>query len=155
MSSYTDPKSNPFADGVWIFFTLGGCDAIAKVEDNQSKEDLINELMVSKCICVTLKKRYILKQLQFPMPVMDGKGRPTGEWNTGAIATVGKHEINLELLNEFPLHICLNNVSFIDEFADEDKERLRITVINAEIGAETMIRATRANLVLSKNTLIK
>jgi len=145
-----DRDKNPFEKGVWILYTLGGCDMIALVEEDQSKDDLIKELMNSKCICVTLKRRYILKQVQFPMPEMDNKGKPTGNWQTGAIPTIGKHEINLELMNEFPLYACLNNIAFLSDFAEEDLARLRQNVINADIGAEMMIRATKANILIPK-----
>lgn len=148
MNNVSNIKENPLASGVWIFAMLGGCDIIALIEENQSIDELKAELALSKCICVTLKKRYILKQLQFPMPEMDARGKHTGNWNTGAIATVGKHEISLELMHEFPVYASLNSVSFISEFHKDDIERLRQTVIAADKAAEMTIRATNANILL-------
>jgi hypothetical protein len=148
-------KKDPFVSGVWIIIVLGGCDIIAMIEENKSQSELKQELFSNKCILATLKRRYILKQLQFPMPEMDARGKHTGGWQTGAIATVGKHEISLELMNEFPVYACLTNISFISEFSPDDIERLRQTVINADNAAEMTIRATKANILLPNQNISK
>jgi len=149
LSNSNNPNNpNPFSKGVWILAMLGGCDIIALVEESQSEQDLKNELATNKCVCVTLKKRYILKQLQFPMPEMDARGKHTGGWNTGAIATVGKHEIGLELLHEFPVYASLTSLSFLSDFHRDDVERLRLTVNAADKAADIVIRATNANILI-------
>lgn len=147
MSNVSSIRKDPFSKGVWVLIILGGCDVIALVEENQSKQDLLKELIESKCVCVTLKKRYVLRQVLFPMPEMSN-GKHTGGWNVGSIPNIGKHEINLELLNEFPVYASLNNIAFIDEFDPGDVDKLRTSVINADNAAETAVRASKANILM-------
>lgn len=151
MSNVTELKVNPLNSGVWILAMLGGCDVLALVDEAQSEEELKTELSSNKCICVTLKRRYILKQLQFPIPEMDARGKHTGNWQTGAISTVGKHEINLELMHEFPVYVSLTSFAFVSEFHKDDIERLRLTIIAADKSAEMIIRATNANILIPNN----
>jgi hypothetical protein len=91
--------------------------------------------------------RYILSQVQFPMPTgRDRAGNPT-QFVPASLAAVGKHETNLELEHDFPVDCCLHAFTFLSDVHPNDVERLRRTVRNAEEAAEASARMMRSNLV--------
>lgn len=158
-----DPKSvsviqpdDPFARGVWLMTMVGGRDLLVQIEGTEklspaerdiALRDMRDEMVEHRSLCVRFSRKYIFQQLQFPARATDVRGNATGPIQPASLATVGKHEASLELLEEFTTTACLLSVTFIDEFSAGDLNRLRMSVRNADEAIDNMKRMERSNLI--------
>jgi hypothetical protein len=145
-------SDDPFATGIWLMTMMGDRDVLAMVEGSDAdgpttEEELRSELVQFRSMCVTIRRKYVLSQVRFPLPMMDANGKRVGGFHPGSIDAVCKHEMCIGLAYDFPSHINLACVTFLNEFHAEDIERLRVTVKNADAAAEMNIRMMKSNII--------
>ncbi len=141
---------DPFEGSVWIIIMMGGKDILAKVEDCQSEDELKEELLSKNGAQIKVIRKYVLSVIQFPIPdVVNGKH--TGNWNSGSIAGIARHETSLEFAHPFPTYIFVQALSFLSDLHPNDVHRLRMSVRNADQSAEMEKRAAESNIILPKS----
>lgn len=146
-----DP-SDPFARGVWVLTVIDGAAAVAMVDGSEGREADVQRGMVEQqrtrgFILADLRRKTLLKEITFPLPERTPSGHPTGRWAPGSLPSAARHELTLEMTEDFVTHATLFQVTFLDEMPAENVEKLRGSVVNAEQSAQETARLLRSNLV--------
>lgn len=147
----TDP-SDPFARGVWVLTVIDGAAAVALVDGSEGREDEVQKEMVAQqerrgFMLVDLRRKTLLKEIVFPLPERTSGGQMTGRLMPGSLPSACRHEMTLEMTEDFVTHATLFQVTFLAEMPFANVERLRGSVVNAEQSAEENARLIRSNLV--------
>lgn len=143
--------TDPFARGVWILTTMSGADVLALIEGSEGREEetvkrMLEELSTHRSVVVDLRRKYMLKEITFPMPHPNG-GMARG-LVPGSLPSVSRHENTIELTHAFVSHVSLSWLSFLEEFHPDDVDLLRSSVRNADESAEVNARMIRSNLIV-------
>lgn len=144
--------ADPFSSGVWVLTAIDGAAAVALVVGSEGKEEEVQRDMVDQqerrgFICVDLRRKTLLKEVCFPLPERTSGGQMTGRLMPGSLPSACRHEITLEMTEDFVTHMTLHQLTFVDEMPAANVEKLRESVVNAERSAADTARLIRSNLV--------
>jgi hypothetical protein len=136
---------DPFALGVWVLAALNGTHCLARVEGSEGREDAVAQSMLddvreNQSVLVDLKRKYMLKEIVYPDPFVDGVMTTT--FRPGSLPSCCRHENTLELTHEFVSHAALTTITFMHEQPSENIEMFRESMRSADASAETASKVT-------------
>lgn len=138
-------SSDPFARGVWVVATLNGTTCLALVEGSEEQENAVaiamrDDMVANRSVLVDLKRKYMLKEIVYPDPFVDGVMTTT--FRPGSLPSCCRHENTLELTHEFVSHAALTTITYMHEQHPENVEMLRESMRSADLSAERASKVT-------------
>jgi len=133
---------DPFARGVWIITAaLGYPNVLAMIHgtdlpDGPSEEQLRSDFAECSGLGVTLSRKYVLADLQFPVHERPTKENPEGRVYPTRMATFSTHEKLLDLEHPFESDVVLHSISWLSSMHPENVARLRQSVKNIDAQVE-------------------
>jgi len=149
-------NADVFGSAVWIYTHIDGKSMVAMVEgsdasgkDGPDETALMHELSTHRSLCVTLVRKYVLTQCDFPMPQFAEKnGKRVQVGLTPAfLVSCQTHESRLYFCEPFETHAVLHSVTFLSSLHQDDFATIKQWIVESDESQAQLVRMRRSNLV--------
>jgi len=150
-------SADPFAHGVWIITPLGHPNVLAMIHGSDAseaptEEAYRKEFVENGGLGVTLLRKYVLTDLQFPLHERGANGAANGRIAPARVAAFSTHEAIIDLEHPFESDVILRTVTWVSRMHPENVARLRQTVKNIDEQADREKRMLKSNLIMPNSS---